>query len=515
MNIHSKAPRLAGMVATDDDRPHAVVIGTGFGGLAAGVRLGARGYRVTLIDAMDRIGGRAAVTEQDGFVFDGGPTIITAPVVYEELWDLCGKRMEDHVSLKSLNPFYSIRFDNGDVYRCFANEDEVEAEIKRFSPDDLPGYHSFLAEAEKCFKAGYEKMIDTPFLSLKDMAFALPDLIARRADRSIHKLAAKHIKDHRLRMALSFHPLFIGGNPLKTSSVMSLISHMERIWGVHFTMGGTGALAEGIADLVRDQGGVFRLAEKVDEILVTGGSASGVRLASGETIEADIVVSNAEPGHTYKHLLAKQKRKRWTDRKVDRAKYSMSLFVWYLGTSERFEDVDLHTIILGPRYRGLLEDIFDKKHLAEDFSLYLYRPTAEDPSLAPEGCDTFYVLAPVPNLEGTTDWESFEEEYKQKVAERLEMTVMPGFTDKIVTSKVVTPLHFRDNLHSTKGAAFGMQPLITQLAWFRPHNKSEEIENLYLVGAGTHPGAGVPAVVSSAKILDKIVPHANELAARN
>lgn len=512
MNIHTHADLDAFATPAGDNRPHAVVIGAGFGGLAAGVRLGARGYRVTVLDKLDTVGGRGAQHKQDGYTFDAGPTIITAPFVYEELWALCGKRMEDHVTLEPLSPFYSIRFHNGETFRCYGTEEEVHAEIARFNPDDIEGYEAFLIESEKCFRTGFEKMIDKPFHNLSDMALSLPGLIARRAERSVHNLAGKYIKDERLRIALSFHPLFIGGNPLKTSGVMSLISHMERKWGVHYTRGGTGALAQGMADLITGQGGEIRTGIEVDEIVVKNGKAAGVRLADGAAITSDLVVSNAESGFTYTNLLRNHKRRRWTDAKVARAKFSMSLYVWYFGTDKHYDDVDHHTIILGPRYQELLKDIFDRKHLADDFSLYLYRPTASDPSMAPPGCDSCYVLAPVPNLDGDTDWDSFAETYRQRIQDRLEETVMPNLGEHLVTSKVVTPLHFRDTLLSTKGAAFGMQPLITQLAWFRPHNKSEEVQNLYLVGAGTHPGAGVPAVVSSAKILDEVVPHASQFA---
>lgn len=514
MTIHDAKPPQNAVKTADphDKRPHAIVIGAGFGGLAAAVRLGVRGFRVTILDKLDDVGGRAYVTRQDGYTFDGGPTIITAPFVYEELWTISGKKMADHVTLKQLEPCYTIRFDNGDTFNTYSDAARMRAEVAKFNPKDVAGYEAFLRESERCFQTGFEKMIDKPFPKLRDMVKALPGLIARRAERSVHKLASKYVKDERLRIALSFHPLFIGGSPLKTSGVMSLISFMERKWGVHYVMGGTGALAQGMADLVRGHQGTIRTGVTVDEILIDNGKATGVRLADGTEIASDIVVSNAETGWTYTHLLRNQRRKRWTDAKVNRAKYSMSLFVWYFGTDKKFDDVEHHTILLGPRYQGLLKDIFDKKHLAKDFSLYLYRPTHCDPSMAPEGCDSFYVLAPVPNLEGTTDWEAHAETYRQAIQDRLEETIMPGLGEHVVTQKIMTPNDFRDRLLSTKGAAFGMQPLMTQLAWFRPHNKSEEFDNLYMVGAGTHPGAGVPAVVSSAKILDTVVPDAKQFA---
>ncbi|QBK31214.1 phytoene desaturase family protein [Roseitalea porphyridii] len=510
MTIHQPPPTPA--VTGSDTRPHAIVIGAGFGGLAAAVRLTARGYRVTVIDKLDRIGGRAYVHEQDGFRFDAGPTIITAPFIFEALWELHGERMDDHVTLKPLEPYYTLRWDDGRTFRCWSDADRMREEIAAFDAGDIAGYEDFLVESEKCFRTGFLRMIDEPFHSFGRMLAQMPHLIARRADRSVHALVSKYVRNENVRQSLSFHPLFIGGNPMRTSGVMSLISFLERKYGVHYAMGGTGALARGIADLAERHGTTYRLDTEVDEIVVRDGAARGVRLKGGETIEADCVVSNAEAGWTYTHLLRNHARKRWTDRKVARMKYSMSLIVWYFGTNRRYEDIGHHTIMMGPRYKGLITDIFDRKVLADDFSLYLYRPTASDPSLAPEGCDAFYVLAPVPNLDGDTDWTTMAEPYRQRIQDYLEGSVMPGLSDAIVTSKLTTPLDFRDRLLSTKGAAFGMEPTIFQLAWFRPHNISEEIADLYLVGAGTHPGAGLPGVVSSAAILDKLVPHAAQRA---
>ena len=509
MTIHpNPVPTLTG----DDPRPHAVVVGAGVGGLAAAIRLSVRGYRVTLVDRLDAPGGRASVFRQDGFTFDAGPTILTAPFLFEELWTLCGKRMSDHVTLRELNPCYTIRFDDGDTFRCYGDAAAMRAEVERFSPDDLAGYEAFLAESKACFHTGFEKMIDRPFPSLASMARALPDLILRRAERSVHKLVSKHVRNEKLRMALSFHPLFIGGNPMRTSSVMSLISYLEQTYGVHYAMGGTGALVKGMADLAEGQGVQLRMNADVAEILVDNGRATGVRLAGGERIAADVVVSNADAAWTYGKLLPETARGRWSTRKLERMAYSMSLFVWYFGTNRHYPDVGHHTVMMGPRYDGLLADIFDRKILADDFSLYLHRPSATDPSVAPKGCDAFYVLAPVPNLDGETDWHTAAAPYRKRIAAHLEKTLLPGLGDALVTSRVMTPLDFQSRLLAHKGAAFGMEPRLTQLAWFRPHNESEAVANLYLVGAGTHPGAGLPGVVASAKILDKVVPHAREFA---
>ncbi len=492
-------------------RPHAVVIGSGFGGLAAAVRLGARGYRVTVLERLEQAGGRAAVFRQDGFTFDAGPTIITAPFLFEDLWALCGRRLSDDVELRALDLFYRIMFHDGGHLDCRAQPDAMAAEVARVSPRDVAGYERFMRHSEAIFRIGFEKLGHVPFETFGSMVRIAPDLARLRGDRSVYATAARYVRHPWLRFALSFHPLFVGGNPFTTTSVYSLISFLERRWGVHFAMGGTGALVRGMVELIRGQGGAIRYHSEVGEIIVESGRATGVRLASGETIAADIVVSNADVAWTYQKLLAATPRKRWTDRKLENARYSMSLFVWYFGTRRKYADVPHHTILLGPRYRELIADIFDRKILAEDFSLYLHRPTATDPSLAPDGCDAFYVLSPVPHLDSGVDWVTQAEPYRRAIARRLSETVLPGLEDQIVTSRVFTPQDFRDRLLSVKGAAFGLEPVLTQSAWFRPHNRSEDVDRLYFVGASTHPGAGVPGVLSSARILDRLVPHADAL----
>ncbi|MCA3574400.1 MAG: phytoene desaturase, partial [Aestuariivirga sp.] len=310
----------------------------------------------------------------------------------------------------------------------------------------------------------------------------------------------------------SFHPLFIGGNPFKVTAIYSMIAYLERQFGVHCAMGGTGALVQAMAKLIQRQGGAIHLNSEVSEILTEQNRATGLRLADGSMVDAAIVVSNAETAHTYTRLLKNAPRKRWSDAKLRRARYSMSLFVWYFGTNRQYPDVRHHTIMMGPRYRELLHDIFEKKHLAEDFSLYLHRPTASDPSLAPEGCDSFYVLSPVPHQDSGIDWTKRAASYRDSIAAHLESTVLPDFRRHIVTQKLITPIDFESRLLSFKGAAFGLEPVLLQSAWFRPNNKSEDVENLFLVGAGTHPGAGIPGVISSARILDTVVPHASAFA---
>lgn len=488
--------------------PHAVVIGSGFGGLAAAVRLGARGYRVTVLERLDAPGGRAYVFRQEGFTFDAGPTIVTAPFLFEELWALCGRRFADDVELRHMSPFYRIRFEDGSTFDTSDDPEAMQREVARFSPADVAGYERFLRVSEETFKIGFERLGHVPFNSWTDMAKIAPDLLRLQGHRSLYHVVSRYVKDDRLRFVLSFHPLFVGGNPFTVTAIYGLIAFLERRWGVHFAMGGTGRLVEGLADLVRGQGSQIRYDAEVGAIRLDGRRATGVRLTSGEEIPADVVVSNADVAWTYGHLLPPEVRRRWTDRRLARARYSMSLFVWYFGVGRQYPEVPHHTILVGPRYRELLADIFKHKVLASDFSLYLHRPTATDPSLAPPGCDTFYVLSPVPHLGSGVDWETRAESYRQAIAAFLDKTVLPGFEDQILTSRVMTPLDFRDRLLSVNGAAFSLEPVLWQSAWFRPHNRSEDIGGLYFVGAGTHPGAGLPGVLSSARVLDTVVPDA-------
>jgi phytoene desaturase len=493
-------------------KPHAVVIGSGFGGLAAAVRLGARGYRVTVLEKLDAPGGRAYVYRQDGFTFDAGPTVITAPFLLEELWALCGRRMADDVDLRPVSPYYRIRFDDGSIFDYSGDPQAMRDEIAKFAPDDVAGYERFLKASEAIFKVGFEQLGHVPFDSWADMAKVLPALLKLEGYRTVYSLACKHVQNPKLRVVLTFQSLLVGGNPFSTTSVYCLIAFLERRWGVHFAMGGTGRLVTGLVGLIKGQGGEVRCNQAVAEITVSRGTATGVRLASGETMAADVVVSNADSASTYRYLVAPEHRRRWTDARIEKSRYSMSLLVWYFGTRRQYPDVAHHTIALGPRYRELLGDIFDRKLLAEDFSMYLHRPTATDASLAPPGCDTFYVLSPVPHLQSGTDWRQAAEPYRKAMERRLQATLLPNLEQEIISSRMLTPQDFQDRLSSFRGAAFGLEPVLTQSAWFRPHNRSEELKRLYLVGAGTHPGAGLPGVLSSARVLDSVVPHADTLA---
>jgi len=492
-------------------RPHALIIGSGIGGLAAAVRLGARGYRVTVLEQLDAPGGRAYVFRQDGFTFDAGPTIITAPFLLEDLWRLCNRRLRDDVDLKSLEPFYRIRFADGQVLDCSIDAAVMASQIKRFAPADLAGYERFFKASEAIYQVAFERLGAVPFDSFASMLRLIPDLLRLRSYRTLHGLVSTYVKDPRLRFALSFHPLFIGGNPFTTTSLYGLIAYLERRWGVHFAVGGTGRIVQGLVGLMQGQGGALRCGAKVVAITLAGRRANGVRLSTGETLGADIVVSNADSATTYRELLPAAARRRWTNRKIERARYSMSLFVWYFGTRRQYAEVPHHTILAGPRYRELLEDIFERKVLAEDFSLYLHRPTASDAGLAPAGCDAFYVLSPVPNLCGNIDWNARAEPYRCAIARHLGATLLPDLERQVISSRILTPLDFQDRLSSFRGAAFGLAPSLSQSAWFRPHNRSEDVDGLYLVGAGTHPGAGLPGVLSSARVLDTVVPDAESL----
>lgn len=493
-----------------DERParaKALVIGSGFGGLAAAIRLGARGYDVTVLERLDAPGGRAYVHRQDGFTFDAGPTIITVPFVFEELWSLCGKTMRDHVQLKSLSPFYRIRFDDGTHFDYSADPEAMEREIARFNPDDVEGFKQLLSVSERTYKIGFEGLVSVSFHSVWTMIKILPDLISTQFHRTVYGLVSRYIKHSKLRMVFSFHPLLVGGNPFSTTAVYALIAHLERRYGVHYAVGGTGRMVSGLVELIESQGGRLQYGCDVQEILVKNKRARGVKLTDGRELHADIVVSNADSASTYRDLLPARYRKRWTNWRLKKTMYSMSLFVWYFGTDRQYPDVPHHMILLSQRYRALLADIFKHQTLADDFSLYLHRPTASDPSLAPEGCDAFYVLAPVPHLDAEVDWEDKAESYRQRVEQYLEETALPDLSRHVVTSRLLTPIDFRHRYRAVKGAAFGMQPVLWQTGWFRPHNRSEEVDNLFLVGAGTHPGAGLPGVVSSAKVLDEVVPE--------
>ena len=501
----------------NDPRPHACVIGAGLGGLAAAMRLGAKGYRVTVFDRLDSPGGRGTAIHKEGHRFDLGPTIVTVPYVFEELWKACGRDFNADVDLKPLSPFYEIRWPDGSSFTASQSTEAMRAEVAKLNPGDVKGFEKFLKDSERRYKFGFEDLGRRPMHKLWDLIKVLPTFGMLRADRSVYAHAATRFKDERLRMAFSFHPLFIGGDPFHVTSMYILVSHLEKEFGVHYAMGGVAAIAKAMEGVIRDQGGVIHYNTDVDKVLTEGGRTSGVLLDSGDTVPSDIVISNADAGHTYDTLLRDHPRRRWTTRRLNRTRWSMSLFVWYFGTKgtrDKWADVGHHTILNGPRYRGLVQDIFMKGKLSDDMSLYVHRPSVTDPTCAPEGDDTFYALSPVPHLgfDGAADWSEITEDYRQKVQAVLEDQLLPGLADHLGPSEIFTPDTFRDRYKSPHGAGFSIEPRILQSAWFRPHNVSEEIPGLYLVGAGTHPGAGLPGVVSTAEVLGKLVPDAAPVA---
>lgn len=491
-------------------RSSAVVIGAGLGGLSAAMRLGSKGYSVTVIDRLDRVGGRGSSVTKNGFRFDLGPTILTVPQVFEKLWKDCGKDFAGDVELVPLDPFYEIRWQDGSRFQVRSSEEEMLAEVTRNFPKDLKGYCKFLEDCEKRYVFGFEGLGRRPMNKIWDLLKEIPGFIRLRADRSVYSHVSTRVKDPKFRMALSFHPLFIGGDPRNVTSMYILVSHLEKAFGVHYVKGGVQALADAMANVVKEQGGQVLLNSNVENITLNKQKADGVMLENGLKLNADIVVSNADPGWTYNKLLPNQK-KRWTEKKLKKSRWSMGLFVWYFGTKntrEKWQDVGHHTIMNGPRYRGLLADIFDRQFLADDMSIYLHRPSVTDPSVAPKGDDCFYALSPVPNLKTSNpiDWSKELEGYKNKMQMVLEETI-PGFSDAIIAEHILTPKDFEERYLSPYGSGFSLEPRIFQSAWFRPHNVSEDIENLYLVGAGTHPGAGIPSVVTSSEVLSQLVSY--------
>ena len=484
-----------------------IVIGRGLGGLGAASRLLSAGHNVTILEKRDKLGGRAYVYEQNGFKFDGGPTVITAPFLFDDIWTAAGKKREDYVEFVPCDPFYRI-FDHTGKSFDYNNDHEFTLkEIDKWSPEDKQGYEDFLATTKPIFDKGFTDLADKPFLKVSDMLKVAPDLIRLQSHKNVYKYVSQFIKNDFLRQCFSFHPLLVGGNPFDTTSIYAMIHYLEREWGVHYALGGTGAIVNAFEQLITEQGGKIYLETEVDEILVTNGKATGVRLGNGEIIEADTVVSNADVAFTYKNMIKPTHRRKYTNRKIARTKYSMSLFVIYFGTDRQYRDQGLahHNIILGPRYKALLDDIFDNKIVAEDFSLYLHMPTITDPSIAPGGHEGFYVLSPVPHLDSGTDWESFASIYKKAIMDFLEENYLPDLSKHLVAEHYIDPLHFQDVLNSYKGSAFSVQPILTQSAWFRPHNKSEDVDELYFVGAGTHPGAGLPGVLSSSIIAQDLI----------
>lgn len=488
-------------------REKVIVIGSGFGGLGAAARLAARGYDVEIFEKQDKLGGRAYVFELDGFKFDGGPTVITAPFMFDDIFALAGRRREDYVTLVPCDPFYRVFDHHGRPFDYNSDTDFILGQIERWNPDDREGYQRFIRSTRAIFEKGFVELADQPFLSVWDMVKIAPDLIRLQSYKTVYSYVAQFVQDDFLRRCFTFHPLLVGGNPFDTTSIYALIHYLEREWGVHYAAGGTGALVAALGRLIEELGGRIHLNAAVDEILVDGRRATGVRLADGSVHAADHVISNADVAFTYLNLIPRQRRRKNSDRRYRRMQYSTSLFVIYFGTRRRYTDTNLahHNIILGERYKGLLTDIFKNKRLAEDFSLYLHMPTRTDPSLAPPGHEAFYVLSPVPHLGSGVDWGQAARPYRDAIMQFLEDNYLPDLQQNIVVEHTIDPRHFEQTLNSYLGAAFSVEPILTQSAWFRPHNRSEDFDNLYFVGAGTHPGAGLPGVLSSAKIAEDLI----------
>ena len=492
-----------------------IVIGSGFGGLSTACRLAAKGHDVELFEKRDKLGGRAYVYEIDGFKFDGGPTIITAPFMFDDIFEAAGRKREDYFELVKCDPFYRIFDHNKRKFDYNDDHDFILSEIDKVNPSDKEGYEEFVGKTKAIFQKGFVELADEPFLTIWDMIKVAPDLIKMQSYLSVYRYVGQFVKDPFLRQVFSFHPLLVGGNPFDTPSIYAMIHYLEREWGVWYSMGGTGAMVAGMAKLFEEIGGKIHLNAEVEEINVDADTrrVTGITLADGRTVTADKVVSNADVAYTYRNMIDKRYRRKYTDRKIDSMRYSMSLFVYYFGTDRRYRDTTPelahHNIILSDRYKELLDDIFGDKILAEDFSLYLHMPSLTDPSIAPDGCENFYVLSPVPNLLDGTNWEEMGPRYKDRIVQFLEDNYLPDLSKHLIAEHYITPLHFQNTLNSHRGAAFSLEPVLTQSAWFRPHNRSEEFDNLYFVGAGTHPGAGLPGVLSSAKIAEKLIGSAD------
>lgn len=479
----------------------AIVIGSGFGGLALAIRLQSAGVATTLVEARDKPGGRAYVYEDEGFTFDAGPTVITDPACLEALFALSGRKLADYVTLVPVSPFYQLRWEDGDVFDYVNDQAELERQIAARNPRDVEGYRRFLAYSEALYAEGYERLGAAPFLDFKSMVRVAPQLMRLQSWRTLYARVADFIEDEHLREAFSFHTLLVGGNPFATSAIYGLIHALERRGGVWFALGGTGALVGGLARLFTELGGTLRLSAPVESITMAGERASGVRLASGETLAADLVASNADVVTTYKSFLGETVRGQQEARRLSAKRFSNSLFVIYFGLARDVPaDLEHHVILFGPRYRELIGEIFNGPVLPDDFSLYLHAPSKTDPSLAPPGHSAYYVLAPVPHLGAAAiDWATEGPRYRDRILAALEARAIPRLSETLVTCRIFTPQDFADTLGAHLGSAFSLEPILTQSAYFRCHNRDDRIDNLYLVGAGTHPGAGVPGVVASAR----------------
>lgn len=478
----------------------AAVIGAGIGGLALAIRLQSAGVDTTILEARDKPGGRAYFWERDGFTFDAGPTVITAPDALRELWRISGHDISEDVKLVPVSPFYRLSWPDGVAFDYSGDDAQLGAEIARLSPEDVAGYRRFLKYSEGVYREGYEKLGHVAFLDFGSMVRAAPALMKYQAWRSVYSIVSSYVKNEKLRQALSFHTLLVGGNPMTTSAIYALIHKLERDGGVWFAEGGTNRLVAGMVRHFERLGGVVRLGDAVSAIHTLGDRVTSLRTESRFELEIDAVASNADIVHSYRNLLKDSRSAQRTASSLEQKRFSPSLFLVHLGLRGTFPEIPHHSILFGPRYQGLLEDIFDHGVLSEDFSLYLHHPSATDPGMAPEGHSTFYALAPVPHLgKFPADWSEVGPVLEERILAEIARRLIPDLKDRIVTKFSYAPPDFATDLKAHLGSAFSLEPILTQSAYFRAHNRDDSISNLYFVGAGTHPGAGIPGVVGSAK----------------
>ncbi|MDC0855922.1 phytoene desaturase family protein [Candidatus Pelagibacter sp.] len=482
-----------------------VVIGSGFGGIAAALRLKAKNYDVTLVEKHKDLGGRARVFKKNGFIFDGGPTVITAPYLIDELFELFNKKSQDYIKLTPLKTWYRFIFEDGMSFDYSGNEDQMKNQIEKINKEDVKGYENLVKFTKKIFDKGFTELADVPFDKSLIMIKQLPSLLKLKSYKSVYSLVSSYIKNEKLRRMLSMHPLLVGGNPFTTTSIYGLILYLEKKWGIHYSMGGTGNIIKGLEKLMLEEKIELIKGHEVTKIISLNNKIQGVKLDNQKEIRTNNVICNADPPAVYEKLLNKSKFSSLFKWKKKRMEYSMGLFVYYFGTKKTYNNVEHHTIKFGDKYKEHLDDIFDKKKLNDDISYYLHRPSATDKSMAPEGHDCFYVLVPVPNNQSEIDWSIEGDRMKNLIIDKMEKNLLPNLKENIVEDFYLTPDYFEKELNTKFGSGFSIQPKFTQSAYFRFHNKSEICDGLYFVGAGTHPGAGVPGVLSSAKVLDKIL----------
>jgi phytoene desaturase len=504
--FHTHTFSVSGGSVDDLQSDSVVVIGAGLGGLATAIRLRAAGHEVTLIEAREHVGGRAYQLRDAGFTFDMGPTLITAPHLLEELWSLAGRRLQDDVELVPLSPAYRIYFSDGRHFDYGAGDLADEEEVARFEPRDVQGLRDFLQEAGRVYQRAFDDLAGKPFNALSTFLSAVPALARLRADRSVYRFVSRFFHDPHLRMVFSFHPLFIGGNPLRASAIYSMVPYLERQHGVHFAMGGMYRIVQAMESLFRELGGHVVLSDPVDEILVDKGRVAGVKTRSGGEHLASTVVANSDVMNTQLELLPKRYQGRRMQRRLARYRHSMSCFLLYLGVNRQYAQLKHHTIVMPKDYRKLLYQLFDEEGLPTDLAFYLHAPSKTDPSMAPEGCESLYVLVPVPHLGHGIDWEREEDRFRDRIIHTLEHEFgLDGLESSIVTEHRFTPRDFLYDLGSWLGSAFSVEPTLFQSAYFRQHNRSDDVRGLYFVGAGTHPGAGIPGVLLSARVTSDLV----------